>query len=46
METSHDDEPLTPPDDQALDEPDPGFGEQDEAAQHEEWEEDAREDGG
>ena len=43
METTPD--PIEPPDDAVLQEPDPGFGEHEEAAQEQEWAEDAREGG-
>ncbi len=44
METTPDNDEIQP-DDQTLTDPDPGFGEQEEAGQEQEWTEDAQEGG-
>ena len=47
MQTQPDDDEDRPDEmDEAVEQPDPGFGEHDDAAQEQEWAEDAREGGG
>jgi hypothetical protein len=45
METMPDDDAVEPSEETGIDGPEPGFGEQDEAAQEQEWAEDAEEGG-